>query len=84
MEVLMKIENLQYLCKLCHNDKTENEEPLNDLPDSRGWESSMSGALCKGYMCADKPQNLIFGNGLECEHANDSVKSRLNGIMQAP
>ena len=36
----------------------------------------MSGALCQGYLCEDKPQNLIFGNGGECEHAIDNVGSR--------
>ena len=78
-----EIENLQYLCKLCHKDKCESEELLNELPDKNRWESSMSGALCEGYMCADKPQNLIFGNGRECEHAIDNVGSRKNGITQA-
>ena len=73
-----EIENLQYLCKMCHRDKTESEEPLNELPDSRKWASSMSGALCEGYLCCDKPQNLIFGNGGECEHAIDNVRSRKN------
>jgi hypothetical protein len=76
------IENLQYLCKLCHNDKCESEEPLNDLPDKNRWESSMSGDVYEGYMCSDKPQNLIFGNGMECEHAIDNVRSRLNGITE--
>jgi hypothetical protein len=75
-------ENIQYLCKSCHNDKTESEEPANEIPDHSKWESAMSGDVLEGYMAADKPQNLIFGDGFQCEHAIDNIRSRANGIIE--
>ena len=78
------INSLQYLCKPCHDDKCESEEPLNELPNKIRWESSQSGDVCEGYMGCDKPQNLIFGDGIECDYAIDEVRSRLNGIIEPP
>ena len=78
------IQNLQYLCKPCHDDKSENEELMNEIPNKTRWESFMSGDVCEGFMGCDKPQNLIFGHGFECKYAIDNVRYRLNGIIEPP
>ena len=78
------IDNLQYLCKSCHDDKCELEELTNEIPNNKSWESTFSGDSCEGYVGSEKPQNLIFGDGTACRQAMDNVSSRLNGVIEPP
>ena len=73
------LENLQYLHESCHNDKTELEELMNNIPDFSSWESNCSGDVMQ-FFDAPKAQNLIFGSGELCKCTLDSVRSRKNNV----